>query len=189
MLLLLLAALAGEKMIAPGWTAPVSAVYQAGVDRAAAHSGSAGLFLKSAAGDAQGYAAAQRIRADAYRGKRIRLSGWLRAEPGSDGGALWLRVEMQNGDYILDGMLDSAPAEWRQVSIVAPVPADATGISFGLRMKGKGVIQADDFAIEEVPPRTLTTTIERRKDPAAKDIPSRYRGASARPANLNFEQR
>ncbi len=188
-ILLLLAAAPIERSLATGWTATTSQNYEAGIDRTAAHSGVGSLYLKSQAGDAAGYAARQRIRADAYRGKKIKISAWLRAAPGGDGGALWLRIDMKNGDYILDGMLESAPADWKEVSIVASIPADAAGLTFGLRMRGKGQVWMDDVTIEPAPPAVPTTTIERRKDPTQKDAGAVYKATPVNPVNLDFEQR
>ena len=190
MCLLLVARLSpaqAERPVAPGWTVPASENYRASIDRKAAHSGAASLSITSLNPDKQGFAVRQRIRADAYRGKRIRLSAWLKPDEAVEGGAIWLRIDMQNGDYILDSMLEvssRAARGWTRREIVAQVPADAAGISFGLRMIGPGRIWADDFRIETVAPSTPTTTIERRKDKTSKPD---YGAAGVRPVNLGFE--
>jgi hypothetical protein len=173
--------------VAMGWSAAESPAYRASIDHRAAHSGRASLLLKSESGDVQGFAAVQRIRAGAWRGKRIRLSGWLKSSGTDRGGALWLRIDMANGDYILDGMLESSPAGWTRKEIVASVPVDAVGISFGVRMAGRGEVWADDFVLEPAPGTVPVTTIERRKNPKAGDIVGEFGKAPARAVNLGFE--
>ncbi len=140
----------------------------------------------------------QRVKAGAYRNRRIRLTGWLFPEKTSGGAALWLRVDMPNGDYILDNMLELKPqdarSKWMKVEIVAQVPSDALGISFGPRMKGAGQVWTDDLSLATVPDSVPTTTIERRKlgkgpaaEAALKQILADYAIAPAKPVNMSFE--
>lgn len=183
----LLAQPAIDRPVAPGWTAPESAAYKASLDRQNQRSGKASLSLTSISPAPAGYAASQRIRATAWRGKRIRLSGWIRTAGTDRGGALWLRIDMANGDYVLDGVFESSSEVWKKREIVAAVPPDAAGISFGVRMNGKGQVWADDFAFEIVPDKTPVNTIERRKNPAAGNVGAQFQRAPAQPVNLGFE--
>lgn len=181
------------RRIAAGWTSPPSGSYQAFIDRKTAHGGRSSLSLKSVSAEAHDYAARQRIRADAYRGKRIRLSGFIRTDRSVEGGALWLRIDMTNGDYILDGMLESNARSWTACELVAEVPADAIGISFGVRLKGPGQIWADDLALSVVGKSVATTSIERRpyrgpgKDAGIAQMRQEYAQAPLRAVNLSFE--
>lgn len=189
------------RVVATGWTVPESTDYEAGIDHNVVHSGHGSLFLKSAGTKAKDYAARQRIRADAYRGKRVRLSGWVKPDQAVEGGALWLRVDFRNGDYVLDGMLElgakdkSVPLSngWAKCVLVADVPEDSMGLSFGLRMRGAGEFWGDDLTLEVVPKSTPTNTIERRryrapdKDAAIQMMKNEYAKAQEHPANLNFE--
>lgn len=192
---------APEKRVAPGWTGPESSDYEAGIDRKVQHAGHPGLYLKSITGGAKDDAVRQRIRADAYRSKRVKFSGWIKPDSAEQGGALWLRVDMNNGDYILDSMLDLSARDqgakdssgWARCELVALVPADALGISFGLRMKGKGQLWASDLAFETLTKPAMTTTIERRpyrgpdKESAIKRLREDYGKAPTAPVNLRFE--
>jgi hypothetical protein len=187
--------------IAPGWAAPDSSDYQAGIDPKVAYGGRASLYLKSLASNAKEYAVRQQIRADSYRGKRIRLSGWLKPNGANFGTALWLRVDMRNGDYVLDGMLGLNPKDvaanqngWVRCDLVAEVPADAVGIAFGVRMNGSGQIWADDLSITAVDKSVPATTIERRpyrgpgKDEAVDRMNKQYAVSPLRPVNMSFEE-
>jgi hypothetical protein len=195
------AAVPNYRPIAPGWSAPESADYSAGIDPKVAHGGRNSLYLKSVTPNPKEYAVRQFIRADAYRGKRIRLSGWIKPNAAQFGTALWLRVDMQNGDYVLDGMLGLSPEAiaaskdgWVRCDLVADVPADAVGIAFGVRMNGTGEVWADDLSITTVNKSVPTTTIERRpyrapdKEAAVDRMRKQYAAAPLHPVNMSFEE-
>lgn len=173
-------------LIAAGWEGPFTPDYQAGIDHTFRHSGRSSIYLKSASNGAD--SVRQRIRADAYRGKRLRLSGWVDTDKAEQGGALWLRVDMQNGDYVLDNVVElKTHSGWTRMELVADVPPDALGITFGLRMKGAGQVWADDLKLDVVGSSVPTTTIERRKN-RAEDLGKEYANAPEHPVNLGFEQ-
>ena len=177
--------------VTAGWEGPISPYYQAGIDRKATHGGHAGIFLKSTGPGANADAIRQRIRADEYRGKRIRLTGWLKADQAEKGGALWLRVDMANGDYILDNVVGLTNGGWTKQQLVADVPPDALGIAFGLRMKGRGQVWASGLALDVVSDAVPTTTIERRKDHepgAVQRLREGYAKAPSHPVNLDFDR-
>jgi hypothetical protein len=193
---------AEDHQIAPGWIATGSASYDAAIDGKVRHGGASSLVLRLREGQATGsFAVRQRVKADAYRGKRVELSGWLKADRAEGGAALWLRVDMANGDYILDNMLDLTAADaaakrgWTRISLVADVPGDAAGISFGVRMKGTGEVWADDLAVKVVSNAVATTTVERRpfrgpgRDAAVRQMLDEYGRAPSAPVNGGFEAR
>jgi hypothetical protein len=188
------------RTVAPGWTGPDTSDYQAGIDRKVFRSGRASLTIKAAHAQAPNYAVRQFIRADEYRGKRIRLTGYVR--PGdAEQSALWLRVDMDNGDYILDGMLGLTPQDgkrakggWVQVMLVTDVPKDAIGIAYGARMSGKGQMWVDDLSLGVVDKGIMTNSIERRPYAGAgakvgiQRSREEYAAAPPQPSNLDFER-
>jgi len=193
---------AEDRLIAPGWTTTGSPSYEAVIDQKVRHGGASSLVLRLREGQAPGsFAARQRVGADAYRRKWIQLSGWLKADRAEGGAALWLRVDMANGDYILDNMLDltasdtAAKGGWTLISLVAEVPKDAAGISFGVRMKGAGEVWADDFALKVVSKTFATTTVERRpfrgpgRDAAVRQMLDDYGRAPSGLVNGGLEAR
>ncbi len=196
------AAAGQEQAVATGWTGPSGGSYKARIERGLAHGGRSSLVLESTGAGGGGGAVRQRMKADLYRGKRVRLAGWIQTDKADQGGALWLRVDMTNGDYVLDNVLDASSKDasgnpikgWRRLEAVADIPADAAGISFGLRMRGGGQVRADDLSLTEVPKSVRTTTIERRpyrstgdKKAAVQAMLSEYANAPTRPVNLGFE--
>ena len=91
-----------------------------------------------------------------YRGRRIRLTGAVRAEvtaESSDG--LWLRVDRPRQQMgFFDNMSDRPirSAEWKSYSIEGDVAQDAIGIAYGLLLAGSGQAWVDEVSIEDIGP-------------------------------------
>jgi hypothetical protein len=103
----------------------------------------------------------QAIWAKDYRGKRVRLTGWVRTQAVQGGASLWLRVDGSGGGLLLDNMDGrrvSGTSDWRQLQIVLDVPAAADGLVFGGLTVGGGQAWFDDFALDIVGPDVPTTT-------------------------------
>lgn len=105
----------------------------------------------------------QRVDAEPYRGKRIRLSGRVRSRPGAgpNGAQLWLRVDRTGnapgvpyGRGFFDNMKDRPVTSraWTNVEIVGPVADDASTLVLGLLLSGKGEMEADDLHIDVLGP-------------------------------------
>ncbi len=76
----------------------------------------------------------QAISAAHYRGKKIRLTGYLRTRDVEGFAGLWLRVDDSQGESLLDNMSDrgaDGTSEWRRYSAVLPVSGDAVRVLFG----------------------------------------------------------
>lgn len=95
----------------------------------------------------------QSIRADEFRGRRVRFAGWLRTEDVDGQSGLLARVDgagvVQTSDYMVGHPVMGTTA-WRHYEIVLDVPRDAVGITFGLQLTGTGQVYADDFALDAV---------------------------------------
>lgn len=95
----------------------------------------------------------QSIRADAYRGRRIRLTGYVRTDSVDGAAGLFARVDgrevTRTSDYMLNRAL-SGTQGWRRQMIVLDVPRDAVGITLGFYLTGAGRIWVDDMALENV---------------------------------------
>lgn len=176
------------------WGGTFNDAFEIGNDYGIKHEGRASAYIRTLVpklGPSQFGTLTQSVRADAYLGRRIRLSGWLRtAGPiGGDGAGLWLRVDgLSTGAF--DNMANrriTKATDWQQVSIVAEVPDDAIGLTYGVIFKSPGIVWADDFTVEivdETVPMTATT------EPALFDTTSLRRvfeGVSMAPRNLDFE--
>lgn len=163
------------------------------VDNTIMHSGKASASIKFACGDSgdKWASLSQAVAADAYRGKRVRLTGWLRtADVGSAG--IWMRVDGERKMLGFDNMADrdvTGTTEWKQYSVVLDVPAEAVNIVFGTLIQEMGQVWADDFALAIVDPSVKPTGII--GEGGETDDPSyagRKRSDRKMPVNLGFEE-
>ncbi|KSB91009.1 hypothetical protein AS593_12730 [Caulobacter vibrioides] len=95
----------------------------------------------------------QGVAAQAYRGRRIRLSGVVRSPAG--GASLWLRIDGPGGKMLsLDNMDGRAVRsdDWTRVEILADVPAGAERLALGLLQRGAGEAFVDAVALEDIGP-------------------------------------
>ncbi len=127
--------------------------YEAGLDQQTKHGGSASAFLRrNGAGDEFG-TLMQMIDATAYRGVRLRLTGYSRAVEVTGWAGFWLRVDGPAGVLAFDNM-QSRPIrgteEWKRGEIVLDVPPEAQALAFGVLLAGGGQVWVDDLRMEAV---------------------------------------
>jgi erythromycin esterase len=98
----------------------------------------------------------QTIDATGFRGKRIRLRGWVRGELRGPLSSAHLRLTVGTGEDLepksFDAMADKPPvtSKWQLYEVIAEVPNDAVTISYGIAMMGDGRIWLDDVSLENV---------------------------------------
>jgi hypothetical protein len=105
-----------------------------------------------------------------WRGKRLRLTGWLRTRDITTGWAgLWVRTDSETATSLaFDNMQDRGPrgtTDWKQYAVVLDVAPQATDIYFGILLAGNGAVWADDLALEEVPKTGPTTALPKKEKP------------------------
>lgn len=110
----------------------------------------------------------QWIPAKDWKGKRVRLTGWLRTRDITTGwAALWMRTDSETATSLaFDNMPDRGPrgtTEWTQYEVVLDVAPEATDIYFGVVLDGDGALWADDLTLEEVPKSVPTTTVTKNE--------------------------
>jgi len=145
----------------------------------------------------------QAIRADDYRGKRVRLSGFVRASTGiSSSTTLVLRVE-GNGSVLGADWISRTPAvepawtsNWMRREIVVDVPNNSTGLRFGFMKQGRGQawlrnveleVVGSDVALTGIAhslPALLGTLAETNGRVADRE--ARYKHLPKQPVNLDF---
>jgi hypothetical protein len=131
----------------------------------------------------------QTFRADDYRGKRLRLSAYLRSEKVDGWAGLWMRVDGKERTGIAFDNMAKRPVkgttDWKEYEIVLDVPETATDISFGLLLSGGGQVWVDDIALKAVERDVETTG---RVPPAPpKRVRPVPKNLADKPANLDFE--
>lgn len=97
----------------------------------------------------------QTTSADNYLGKRVRLSGWIKTENAEQGGQLWLRVDGQERNQVLqfdnmDNRSVKGTKDWQEASVVLDVPAGARALAYGFFVKGGGKMWVSGQQIQEV---------------------------------------
>lgn len=112
----------------------------------------ASLVLRSETADSSTTGrVATSVSADAARMRRVTISGELQTRDAPDGAALWLRVERGAGapiaNYGFDDRLEGG-VNWTPRAISLPVPSDATRISFGVRLWGRGSVATRRLRLE-----------------------------------------
>lgn len=106
----------------------------------------------------------QGIRADNFRGKRVRLSGYIKTENVGNYAGMWMRIDaadMKTLDF--DNMQDrpiKGTTEWKQYEVVLDVPAEAQQIAFGVNLSESGQVWIDDLKLEIVGQETAKTTLK-----------------------------
>jgi hypothetical protein len=135
-----------------GWDAHemVPHEYRVGTDHQVVHSGKASLFMRSLVAEPAGAAVvSQWFAAEAYRGRRVRMSAFLRSERLAQDAELWLGVNAPAGTEGERVAVRDTTA-WKEYEVVMEVPADAGRIGFWLTIRGTGTLWADDFRFERV---------------------------------------
>ena len=96
----------------------------------------------------------QTIKADDYKGERLRLSARMKSEDVA-GLQLWFRVDGADNRsvrfYNMDDHRVTGTTGWKQYDIVLDVPAGSTTLNYGFfLMGGKGKGWADSFSLTPV---------------------------------------
>ena len=154
--------------------------YELGIDGTVRHSGGSSGSVRSTAAPGPFGTLTQGFQAASYRGRRLRLSGWVKVEGVEKQAGLWMRVDGPGPKVLsFDNMGDrliKGTADWKKYEVVLDVPEAAEQVYFGFLLAGKGRAWVDDFALEAV----------------GKAGPAEAGGASslpAEPTNLGFEAR
>lgn len=141
-------------------------------------------YLASTAPAPEGFGTLmQTFEADAFRGKRLRMTAHVRTEDVTEWAGLWVRVDGAGATpqpLAFDNMDDrpiSGTTAWAAHSVVLDVPTAAAAVSFGVLLNGPGRVLLDDVTFEEVDESVPVTG---PVIPGGPDYP-------ARPMNLDFE--
>lgn len=176
-----------------GTSSPTSYVF--GLDRLNQRSGAAAAFLASRhSNPTQFVSLGQNVRADQYRGRRVRWSGWVRPTGVTGSGAgLWMRVDGPGETQAFDNMANRRildTSDWTRYSVVLDVPANAIGLAFGVLLGGPGDVVIDDLQFEVVGAEVPTTNMQTEPSPSSWDSAAAadyYERIRSLPVNLDFE--
>lgn len=171
-----------------------AADYRLRLDPEVAHSGSSSMRLEARGNRrrSQWAASVQLVDATAYRGKRMRLRGYLRADD-VDSGGLWVRVDgILEGKYAMLALDNSedrrveGTQDWETREIVVDIPPEGVTILIGAMLTGDGELWVDDLSFEAVAEDVPLTT---EPEVVITDQPyARPPGVFPTPTNLDFER-
>jgi hypothetical protein len=164
--------------------------FELSLDASVKHGGKASGSIKPTVAEPEGFGTfTQGFRADQYRGKRLRFSGFVKAEDVQGVGAgLWMRIDGKTKTGLAFDNMWTRPikgsSDWQKYAVVLDVPEDAQDVYFGVLLAGKGRIWVDDLAFDvvgkDVESTGLVTQATDREGPA-EDLPNE-------PKNLDFER-
>jgi hypothetical protein len=176
---------AGVQELPKAWIASGSHPqdYKMGIDPDTSHGGKSSGTIKSVSDHPAGFGMLmQTVSADKYRGRRLRLTGYVKSREVEQWSGLWMRVDGKK--YLplaFDNMQDrpvKGTTEWQKVEIVLDVPEKAVSIAFGLMLMGGGQVWVDDIQLKTVSRDVRVTNLLRM--PATPP-------EAARPRSTNFE--
>jgi hypothetical protein len=170
----------------PGWTLSGDGAhdYAGAIDGAVMHGGRASGTLRAVGAAPKGSAAlSQWLEPQPYRGKRLRLRAFVKADKVTGRAGLWLRVDAPGAPgaevrwTAFDDMEDRpirGTSDWTRHEVVLDVAPDAAAIAFGVQLEGPGQVWIDDVSFDVVDAKVKTTG--RRQRPRGQGD------------NLDFEQ-
>ncbi|MGB7329339.1 MAG: hypothetical protein WBD31_30940, partial [Rubripirellula sp.] len=95
----------------------------------------------------------QMLVADSYRGKKARLTGYLKTKAAGSSG-IWMRIDGPGNQPLgFDNMQDRAvkgTTDWAKQTIELDVPESATAIAIGFLLIGDGSVWGDDLELSVV---------------------------------------
>lgn len=167
--------------------------YDMTIDTAVKHSGQASASLQFVGKQPDGFGTlTQQFKPDAYRGKRLRMSAWVKTEKAEDRAQLWFRIDALKNQPGFDNMGNrriTGVTDWRRYELVLDVPNEAINIAFGVMSFGTGRVWVDDFAFDVVGNDVALTDMN-SPEQRAREVDNSWMLASkfpAAPANLDFE--
>lgn len=140
--------------------------YEMGLDRETVHLGKTSGYLKSTTvlDESSFSTMMQQFKADKFRGKRLKLSCFLKTKDVQSFSSMWMRVDDAYGDILqFDNMSNrsiTGNTNWNRYSIVLDVPSDSSIIAFGIILSGQGHVWVNQFTFEEVDKNVATTNLE-----------------------------
>ena len=156
------------------WLSTGNPDYTVGVDHDVVHSGKSSGYIQSKATASTGsYEQSHFKRAIDYRGKRLRLSGYIKTEQVTGRAGIWVSVVDSSNQLLgLDNMQNrpiTGTTNWQKYEIVLDIPEDSATIWYGVLLQGEGKIWLDDAHLEVVE-QDISTTDSHQQQPLNLDF-------------------
>ena len=124
----------------------------------------------------------QMCRAESFRGKRLKLTGFIKTLDVVGTANLWFRVDGEVGKMLAFDNMSERPikgtTDWREYSVVLDVPENANALAYGIFIAGAGMAWLNDVQLIEVDSDVKSTNME--------DVTSPQNKLPDAPQNLDF---
>src|SRR5579862_7944856 len=161
--------------------------YTVGIDPVVERNGIQCAYLQSTVQKPEGYGCLrQDVQPKALRGKRIRMSGYVRTEGVRESCAplLSLITDTQVNTWAMDNHPLRGSTDWRKYQYVVDVPRDCRLIMLGASLKGPGKVWASEFSLDVVGAEVPVTTERPLMMPAADTYGPE--SPMSEPTNMDF---
>lgn len=141
--------------------------YSVSLDVVNSHGGEKSALVRSVVPNPTSFGAlVQVLSAADYRGKRLRLSAFVRSRDLSEWAGLWMRLDGVNAQVLGFDNMQNRPikgdTEWQRYSVVLDVPEAAQDVHFGILLAGAGSVWLNDVSLDTVPASIPTTALPLR---------------------------
>ena len=153
------------RVLPPGWqfSSRDSRDYDAGLDSRNAI-GALSAYIRSMRAEVGAANLSQTIDCGALGGRRVRLSAMLKSARVEETAGIFVRLSDLDGviaDWYGEHPLRGTNSRWSGQAIVFDVPREATELTFGFTLSGRGIVWADSFSLEVVDASEPLTAIAR----------------------------
>jgi hypothetical protein len=136
--------------------------YSVSLDVVNPHGGKKSALIRSVVPNPTSFGALVQVFSAAdYRGKRLRLSAFVRSQDVSQWAGLWMRLDGMNAQVLGFDNMQNRPikgdTEWQRYSVVLDVPEAALAVHFGILLAGAGSVWLNDVSLDTVPSSVPTT--------------------------------
>ncbi len=128
--------------------------YEMGMDNQVFNSGAQSAYIQSKKEKIKGFGTLmQSSKVGKYRGKKVKMTGFIKTESVKGWSGMWLRIDPANGGKSLsfDNMYNrklTGTKDWSKYEIVLDVPAGSYSMSYGVLLNGTGKVWFDDISFE-----------------------------------------
>lgn len=135
-----------------GWFATGSRVegYEIGMDTAVGHTDNQSGYVKYVGGESGLGTLAQAFLSKPYRGERVQVHAYTRAENTNQQASFWLRVNGEQWPLVLATVPLDDTAGWQLQEFTLDIPANSLTISLGVTNAGRGTVWIDDVTFDIV---------------------------------------
>jgi len=136
--------------------------YKMGIDKDISFDGNKSAFIESDSADSKGFGTMmQSASVEDYRGKRVRLTVYIKTQDVSNWTGGWFRIDgNQKKPLAFDNMKNrpiNKTRDWSKYTMVLDVANEATSMAYGVLLAGNGKVWFDNLSFEIVDKSTPVT--------------------------------